>query len=762
MQFSKLQSLTKVVGTNILGPTRIDANGVQYNLISDGNERKFHILDDAGLVKERQEIDEARLLVMSMRDDPRRLMQNKSIQTGNASKSKKEASIKFEEALITRKVDGVDPAAAETLRKLIEKDEEEQASLKRSPDPEFARNAIHPGSWSHVKPSGLGVEQLGDDRVRYSMKAIKDKFHENVDIIEELYHEREALKTRVKELEDDLIDPERAAWIVRASKYGLPVSSRKLFDEHSLTPRPNSARSKSPRGKSHSLQSSLRPNSARDHTSASRAKQSKQAKSLSAAEMASKFLESKRDAKKNGPSKNLIADMDRYVQKRREVEIQEEAKAKEKEKEMQAFQERQKKALQRAANAGHASALEKRAKAFEERKKEKLDKLRKDQDKDIVARRELFSKEFAKHIQQGPAIHDMTYDAQLELEAQQRKERIERRKNELLFSSKAPIEYDPLKKTLDNPVPISTFVAKNPSEVMEKLNLHALRWENHLEDVKDKLRQKKQEERMLMGTSWAVVDPTKSMTARQEASKARRDARIERRQQAESARNTRLIAQRRQELLRLANTLPPESGRRMTAAAEKRARLVRNKLEVEREQEVEENRKRSHSKKENNALITNLRQSISAQEASRKSSHGNFVEMSGTKAMEKAAQSEAEARDRARQNKQRIQEALKNRMSLYDRHRLELEKQAAADRALGIVKGALLGDAMEKENRVKKGHQCKEADAKGYSRFDNDCNEIDFKLLQMDSNKLKTETMLEILDGKEKALLGLPRDMDAI
>ena len=90
MQFSKLQSLTKVVGTNILGPTRIDANGVQYNLISDGNERKFHILDDAGLVKERQEIDEARLLVMSMRDDPRRLMQNKSIQTGNASKSKKE------------------------------------------------------------------------------------------------------------------------------------------------------------------------------------------------------------------------------------------------------------------------------------------------------------------------------------------------------------------------------------------------------------------------------------------------------------------------------------------------------------------------------------------------------------------------------------------------------------------------------------------------------------------------------------------------
>jgi len=184
MQHAHLQNMAKTAGSGQLGKTQVDSStGVQYSLVSLQNEQKYRVLDEEQLIKEREEIDEARALIMSMRKDPSK-KDGKAARTDTGGRDKKAAADAFEDALTTKQITGIDPIAAEALRKLIAKDEEELALLE-GPEPEFARNATHAGSWSHMKPSGLGVQQEGTSR--YSMQVIKDKFHDNVDLIEQLY-----------------------------------------------------------------------------------------------------------------------------------------------------------------------------------------------------------------------------------------------------------------------------------------------------------------------------------------------------------------------------------------------------------------------------------------------------------------------------------------------------------------------------------------------------------------------------------------------
>ena len=754
MNHASLQNMGRTAGSGQLGKTQVDSiTGVQYNLVNLQNEQKYRVLDDNQLIKEREEIDEARALIMSMRKDPSK-KEGKAVRTDTTSKEKKAAANAFEDAMTTKKITGVDPVAAEALRKLLAKDEEEIALLD-GPEPEFARNATHAGSWSHIKPSGLGVPQEGTSR--YSMQVVKDKFHENVDIIEQLYQEKEALKARVGELEEDLVDPERAAWIVRASKFGLPITANHHSHSHSATGDPadkTSPRAQSPRARS-----------ARDHTKASRAKKGREV--VTAAEMAMKLLESKQISK-GGPGKNLVADMDRYLQRRRALDLQDEEAVRIKEKELREYEEKQKKNLQYAKyqTKNSLEGVERRNKEFQSYKKEHLEQLQKQQEADEQAQREKFSKDLKDHIKKGPVEQELTYDAQLEQEAIKRKERIERRKTELLFSSKAPIEYDPLKKRIETPQPYTAFQARDPTEVMEKLDLQTLKWQNHLEMVKEKQREAEKEQKMYMGTSLAVFDPTVSMNARQHASDVRREARLERTRKAEAARDARQIERHKRDIQKMANAPPPESGRRLTAAAEKRASLIRDKIEAEKAREREHLRKSVSHQKENEALLTNLRQTVAAQETNRKAAHGNFADLSGNKAAEKAEATAREGRERARLNKQRLQESLKNRISLYDRHRLEQEKQAAADRALGIVKDAVTGSsAPGKENsryrNVSSSYDSKAESKGGSSRFDDEFGGYDAKMLELDPKQLTEDVMHELLDGKEQWKLGM-RDNEVL
>jgi hypothetical protein len=816
MNFSQLQGLSKFTGAEKLQEKQVDTFGIQYNLVRAENEARYRVLDGTALVKEREEIEAARAMLMSMRKEKEKEKSShaaNSTRTDKGGAKKQQEAAQFKEALLTRQIGVVNGSdAQDVVGKILETGEEENETDRNNrrgmgasaPSIDYARNATHPGSWSHIQPSGFGVQQSGAERVQYSMSFIRDKFHDNVDIIESLYREREALRERVDVLEKDLVDPERAAWIVRASKYGLPVSAAARSSgnwdaaETAGNAIPLSSRSsgsatgtRSGAGRNLKKMQSTRPASARAHTSASESKLKsgagahvkKQPTVLSPEDMARLLQDEKENSansrrgqagQNKGCSKRLMADMDRYVQRRREHDLHEETKRLAREKEEQEYEERKRRALKHPATGTSIDGLESRAKEYQKRKDEHMEKLRKEQLAQERAPREQFSHELREHIRRGVVEQDMTYDAQLELEALRRKERIERRKNELLLTSKAPIDYDPSKRRFDDgPRVVKPFVARNPQEVMENLEMQALKWQTHLEDVQAQQRRSEQENRIYLGLNAAAKDPTMGMAARQNASRERREARLKREEQAKQDKLARQIAREKRDVMHLANATAPVSGRRLTQAAEKRAILVRQKIEAEKAREAEHKRKSAMAGKENKNMLSDLRQSISAQESRRKAQHGNFTDIgSQDKAIAKAQQSAQEARDRAKANQLRIQQSLQGRVSLYDRQKLEQEKQKAADRAIGILKTAIVGDVGEAKSRSKQGgtggaaRNAYDSEAKGRSRgasgTDGDRDgdgEIDFKMLHSDPVALSREVVRELLDGKEQLRLGM-RDAD--
>ena len=184
MNYSTLQGMNHTM-PNALGPTKVDHTGVQYNLVSSANANRYHILSESDLEKEAEEIRDARNVLMSLRENPNKSVTPHAIRTDKAGKNKRQQSAAFEEALQTKQytATGVD---GHLLKEILDKDAELEATAGLDPDAaveiEYAKNATHPGSWSHLRPSGLGVPHTGkpEGRVEYGMKVIKERFHDNV------------------------------------------------------------------------------------------------------------------------------------------------------------------------------------------------------------------------------------------------------------------------------------------------------------------------------------------------------------------------------------------------------------------------------------------------------------------------------------------------------------------------------------------------------------------------------------------------------
>ena len=224
------------------------------------------------------------------------------------------------------------------------------------------------------------------------------------------------------------------------------------------------------------------------------------------------------------------------------------------------------------------------------------------------------------------------------------------------------------------------------------------------------------------------------------------------------------------------NSGPPQSGRRLTVAAEKRAELIKTKIEIDRKKEIEHEQKILSNQSNNKPMLNNLRSNVQQQEMLRKQKHGNFIEITGDSAKMKADLMNDETKKRSKENQKRIQESLINRISLYDRHRLEQEKLAAVDKALGIVKDIVTyptstSSSSGKENNNNRSNYYKsdskginndrDSDSKGYSNRHDD-NSIDSKMLELDPKQLLHETTMEILNSKEKAILGIGRGRESI
>ncbi len=773
MNYSTLQSMNHTM-PNALGPTKVDHTGVQYNLVSSANANRYHILSESDLEKEAEEIRDARNVLMSLRENPNKSVTPHAIRTDKAGKNKRQQSAAFEEALQTKQytATGVD---GHLLKEILDKDAELEATAGLDPDAaveiEYAKNATHPGSWSHLRPSGLGVPHTGkpEGRVEYGMKVIKERFHDNVDIIEKLFNEKEALKERVEQLENDLLDPDRASWILKAQEYGLPHSARHI-PHHNHYSKSESKHNDEEEKENHS-----QPSRATAPTKASKGKQTRTKKGqdiFSPEAYAKKLSEpmSKNDSSKS-VSKSLLADIDRYNQKRRNIEMDEEASKKLKEAERKAYDDKVKKTLEtakyipRSGSIRNLEGVNKRSKEFIKNKQENIENLRKYYEEQYQSKCDEYSKSLSDHIKKGVVEQEMTYDAQLALEETQRKERIERRKNQLLFDSKAPVDYEPMKNAYEQPLPDTRFFAPDPKEVIDRLDLSTLKWNQHLETVKEKQRTKEKAERDYYGAG-SSHDPTIAMERRQQLSRERRNARMQRTEETIQNKEKERVHTVRKEIQSRLNNPPPESGRRLTAAAEKRALLVRQKIDERKAKELEHFQKCAKKSKENEKMISNLRNKVSQEESHRKSIHGNFIEINSDAAAYKAEQTARESNLRSRENKQRIQDSLKSRVSLYDRHRHEIEKQAAVDRALGIVKDAVTGNATtgtssypsaDKENNRysynDSKHYISSESKTGNNNYDDEGD--DSKMLYTNPKKLAHETFIEILDGKEKTLVGL-------
>ncbi len=765
MNFSALQSLNTPSYGSRLAKTHVDLKtGVQYNLLSEADSQQFHVLDEEGLRQEHEDIEQARGLLLSLRDESRKKKEKHAIKTVTGGKMKKNEDAKFQEALATKQyIAGVD---AQLLKEIMSNDQELQDdTLENESELEFAKNATHPGSWSHMQPSGLGVVHESG-RVEYGMHVVKERFHENVEIIELLFKEREALRERVEQLESDLVDPERASWIVRANKYGLPITT----SHHTHQKHPHSRKT----GQQDEAIDGLRaggsgpPRSAKSHTTSSKAKAAAHGvKTFSAHDFANKL-----DAPPPPPSKavsaSLLADIDRYIQKRRYIEEDEDMAAALQAREDQEYEDRRRKQLLSYRHTtNHLQGVNERSKEFIKAREEHLKLQRQLQDEELRYCREAASRQLQDHIKKGTVEQELTYDAQLTQEASARRERIERRKTQLLMSSKAPIDYDPQKRRYEEPVPKNMFIAPDPKEVLERLEMRALQWQVQLEQVKEKQREREAEAREIYGSEG--VDPTRGMITRQKASEERRNARLARAESAAEERETKRLAVHKREIASMVNSAPPVSGRRLTTAAEKRASIIRERIEAEKKREEEHVRKCAGQSRDNKKMLSTLRQGVAANEASRKATHGNFVEHGGDKAAEKRDATARESAERSCANQRRIQESLRKRPSLFDRHKQEQERLAAVDRALGIVKDAVSSSAASKEN-----YKCSHLNNRRYasdSKGDSDskdgsyspCNGDDFdaKVLQRNPKHLAEEISNEILDGKDKWMLGM-RDIEAL
>ena len=87
--------------------------------------------------------------------------------------------------------------------------------------------------------------------------------------------------------------------------------------------------------------------------------------------------------------------------------------------------------------------------------------------------------------------------------------------------------------------------------------------------------------------------------------------------------------------------------------------------------------------------LRELKEREISERAAKSTSGGHGASLQDHKAEVAAAQQREDYLERRRANKERIEAALSKRPSLMERHRRDMQAQAAADRALGIV-----GDAM--------------------------------------------------------------------
>ena len=174
-----------------------------------------------------------------------------------------------------------------------------------------------------------------------------------------------------------------------------------------------------------------------------------------------------------------------------------------------------------------------------------------------------------------------------EAQEQARRESVEKRKTELVATSKAPAAALKSKKDttkVDREMyPHYVFRAEDPEKVTAKLNRATEIWNAKLRAIKERAKEKEAEKLLATAGVSTRESPADAMNRRAENVAKRRTERLERQRIAQEKEKEKQIQKEKEKKEALLNMKIPEAGRRLTKSAQNRAMLVRQSFEQEKE-----------------------------------------------------------------------------------------------------------------------------------------------------------------------------------
>jgi hypothetical protein len=496
--------------------------------------------------------------------------------------------------------------------------------------------------------------------------------------------------------------------------------------------------------------------------------------------------------KVTGLSLQLQADQDRYLQKRKFIEQQEKLKQKEQEDHEKYLEER----AHRASAGGKAFTsmeqrqieAQKQAELREAKKKAKEREERREQKaiEDEIEHKKLQAMKDALYS------HDnMPWKEMKEQEDALRRERIEKRKQELAATASLPQAMEEhmnqmkLKKTLSESKIRAVESAKNrrseveePEKVTERLLKQRQQWEQKLAMEKQKIQEQQQMRHVADGAvisktgstsrpnsarrgsatpregGTQIVRPKLSIEKRHEQFLVKRQQKQLEREQKEKEELEKQKELERKKHEKLLTTKLPESAYRGTKASKLKHSVVAKSQQDEKRQKEQEEKKqheKSLALKESGAVMKFL---IKERMEDLKTKNPNYIELVATEhiAKERAKREKADYEEKLRSNKQRLEESLKARPSLLERHDKSIAVKQATTAGLMKIAQVLEGtdndefgfgnisDSDDEKDQKAKKDKGKGKDGKGAAKKN-----------APSAAKLKDD----IFDDKEKALLGM-------
>eukprot|EP01033_Poteriospumella_lacustris_P000035 gene35-22_t len=629
------------------------ADGKYYKLLDSRDWSRYQVLSDEEVKEEirRSTQTKENMMTLTGKFKDGHYKEKTGIkflppQMGTASKSRKIEKRAWEKDMLaastnqmgTKRMDDPDSEYAQTIRAL-------QANTEVEDD-------------GHIEPQTFEFDPRDgpEDRVGRAFNVIQKKYEQNLHVVERLYEEKMSLEDYARHLE----------------------RSRS---------RPSAARSQSP--DDHSTTET------RDYRFRS-----------SAALAPPKYDEvAEIDREVGGPdgvsvSSNLLADADRYVQKRRMLEEKERLEKLEEEKYLLELKEKH---LRASMNGKSFDEMFRRQ---EEAKKKNEDKRKKEQllelEKKRKEREELTKKKKEKDYLMATAIGTGTsWQEAQQLEEQRRKERIERRKQELLMMSALPQSIEEnlnranSKKatlTMEQEAAAmqakanSQFRADDPAKVRARLEKKQRAWEQALERKKEELKEESLAKSRRGSKESVPVAHKLPIEIRNEEYKARREARKKEQEEKEQRELAKKKAEEKAKRDKILNTKLPEASLKETVAHKKRLEKVKKEREAEeeaRKKEAAKERRKQIEMKEAGALLSMAMKD--RDEQLRQTNDHYELRATDQMAHEAAVRAREEYRAKLRENKRRIQESLKNRKSLLQRHDEDMAKKTAVTTALKKV-----------------------------------------------------------------------------